>query len=623
MKMCKKYALQQLTAALAAIAIAGCNDAEERPVDKPVEAPPPRALVRSWDVCPLLGPTAERGDVYGSDLGITVPLPGSDGRLGMLFGDTWAEEADACTYPVTRNDDLQASIPLQRPAILRAGPPDAASASACETLTYATDAETFRRIRVFPDASERDEARMLDMSVLRTPAAAFSDGRNAFAIFIRHEQAVCVDSAGCPGGMICSTDPAYTGKPLGSCQPHVGLTADSAPVLCLPEVGCAEPSVCEPLVEGRCLVPEPFEVPAGAGAAPPSWYADDPRRAVAQNMVIASAFWPDRPEDYAVGVRFTTNKFAYLSARTVAYFDPERPELNDYRPGNHTLLLFGRPYVIGERGFQSLMFVLAQPLEGLLEPTGAIRWAPKFFAGYAADGRAMWSAAEVDAQPVYGAAEYEREPEFDFTNLYSVAYVEAMQRWVLFYGGSVPAWLAADSATGELLTRTHPQPKSGAMYLRSATHPWGQLTADAPREQAWTEPRLLLDRVAIKDQLACDDDRPNAPDCAVSPSMHRPGGLAGVIAGFTAPPEDAAAVVAMCLAGTLALDTQYSLADDSGGHLYGTNIIDSWTHDVTRDVAGVPRGERAVEVYWNISTWNPYQVLLMKSQLRGNAAGVY
>jgi len=28
------------------------------------------------------------------------------------------------------------------------------------------------------------------------------------------------------------------------------------------------------------------------------------------------------------------------------------------------------------------------------------------------------------------------------------------------------------------------------------------------------------------------------------------------------------------------------------------------------------KNEKAVELYWNVSTWNPYQVMLMKTQLR-------
>jgi len=60
----------------------------------------------------------------------------------------------------------------------------------------------------------------------------------------------------------------------------------------------------------------------------------------------------------------------------------------------------------------------------------------------------------------------------------------------------------------------------------------------------------------------------------------------------------------------------YQLEGSDAVHLYGVNIIDAWTEDVSDRIADLEPGERAVELYWNVSTWRPYQVLLMKSQLR-------
>ena len=71
-----------------------------------------------------------------------------------------------------------------------------------------------------------------------------------------------------------------------------------------------------------------------------------------------------------------------------------------------------------------------------------------------------------------------------------------------------------------------------------------------------------------------------------------------------------------CLGGEIVYDSQMKAAGNSIGRLYGANIIEEWTEDVTRLVSDLPSGERAVEVYWNASTWNPYQVVLFKTQLR-------
>jgi hypothetical protein len=48
--------------------------------------------------------------------------------------------------------------------------------------------------------------------------------------------------------------------------------------------------------------------------------------------------------------------------------------------------------------------------------------------------------------------------------------------------------------------------------------------------------------------------------------------------------------------------------------LYGVNLIDDWTEEIT-DPAAAASGERTAEVYWNASTWNPYQVVLVKTRL--------
>jgi hypothetical protein len=40
---------------------------------------------------------------------------------------------------------------------------------------------------------------------------------------------------------------------------------------------------------------------------------------------------------------------------------------------------------------------------------------------------------------------------------------------------------------------------------------------------------------------------------------------------------------------------------------------------VTARIPGLVAGERAVELYWNVSTWNPYQVVIMKTQLRSRS----
>jgi hypothetical protein len=43
------------------------------------------------------------------------------------------------------------------------------------------------------------------------------------------------------------------------------------------------------------------------------------------------------------------------------------------------------------------------------------------------------------------------------------------------------------------------------------------------------------------------------------------------------------------------------------GYLYAPNVVDAWTR---------PDGAGGVELYWNVSIWNPYAVLLVRTTLR-------
>jgi hypothetical protein len=593
----------------------------------------------TWDLCTLLGPSTGRQGIYGTDLGITVSRPtGSENpQLSILFGDTWAKATDVCTYPIRHADDLQASLPVQRPAALAPGPPSAASSSsACSglavTLADASDPTSWRRIRLFKDSSARMSANQVDTGMLRTPVAAFSDRVHTFGVFIRDEPTTCRSSNDCPTQMLCSSDAAYSGKTLGSCQPHPTLTRDAAPAFCMTNDDCPSGSLCIDLEQGYCLAKAPFTVQRDGQQASPPWYDEDPRRGMALNVYLGSALWPDRPEDYATGFKFATNKFPNASARTIKHFDPNDPSKNDYSPGTETLLMWGRPTFSTTRGWQALMFLLYQPLAGLLDAEGFIHWAPKYFAGYDAAGKPKWSDVEADAQPVYGVDENLelqhgrlvwnwRQPEFDYVNQMSLMFVAPLSRWVMLYGGDGPAFTVSDAASGDKLAPVHAQAVPGAIYLRSAAHPWGRATRAANSAEAWSAARPVLTRIAAAPYLACDEDSAPSSDCTPADHRKQPADVLGALGGLTTqlPFDDWLKASATCIAGNAALDLQYSVGDDSSGHLYGANLIEEWTDDVSARVPGLADGERAVELYWNVSTWNPYQVVVMKTQLRSRS----
>lgn len=586
----------------------------------------------SVSLCRLEGPSLSKPGVYGTDLGFSFLAP-AQGKTAesaiLLFGDTWKSSDSVCDYPPRRSDDLQATLPAARPAAL--GPGTAVSDSArsvCglikEPPPDASDPTTPRPIRLFPDSGDRTDDKIIYTDFNRTPVAGFSDETHAFMMFVRNEPERCDTNADCDGSLICTKDPSYTGKPLGECNPPLALSVDPAPAICRIDAGgkgdCGAHRTCVVPDRGVCRAKTPFV--SESGASPP-WYDHDARDAMAQTLYVASAAWPDRPEDYATGARFVTNKFINPVVRTVKHFDPADPSRNDYRRGAETILMWGRPGFWGRRGFVPLLFFAYEPLDGFIDSSNRIHFAPKYFAGYDAAGKPKWSGDEADAVPVYGAdaaiagdGGAGTEPEFDLVNQMTVSFVEPLNRWVMFYGGDLPTWLLYDPATDTELTPVHAEPVPGAIHMRYASHPWGRSTRTARAEEGWSAPEAVLTRETAAPYLGCEDQAPMLAGCTPDHDPHRPLQLVLTLDDFTSiTPSDYPAVTQSCVDGTAQRNATYKLSGDGSGHLYAPNIIESWTEDVSHAVKETASGERAVDLYFNVSTWNPYGVALMKAEL--------
>lgn len=626
--------------AAAAVLLNACAVEDDRtyePPDLPPALRPSSLESTSWDVCRMLGPAAKSEGVYGTDLGYTAPLPDSD-KLAVLFGDTWSEAGDACQYPVTPADDLQATLPRERPQELHEGAPStAAKERVCAALEYTIDVpddpKSWRRMRLFASREDRDLGTPLETGALRTPVAAWAthhDGAEhaaLYAMFSRGDTAPCDETSDCPDGMLCSNDEAHDAPRLGACTESLELSEDPMPKPCRDDDDCGLGSSCDFDVRAVCLTDRPFAAQHDGETVTPSWYRDDARLGVAQTMYIARAAWADRREDYLIEHPFVTRRFVNVVARSVAHFDPENPSANDYRPGDHTLLMWGRPEFVGKNGAQSLPFLLYVPLAELDDPENS-RWQPRFFAGYDGKGNPRWSRSEQEAVPIYGTEADVmhnndgsqtiawREPELDYVNQMSVTFVEPLQRFVMLYGGDVPAWLVMDE-DGNVQQPLYPAPSPGAIHQRSARHPWGRATLSDPDEDAWSSPEPVLTREQAAPYLACGDDPDALPGCTDS-DENGPLDLIATITSLAADePSETLDVTGDCIEGSAALAAQNAASGDSVGRLYGVSVIEEWTADVTADVRGLAEGERAAELYWNVSTWNPYQVVLMKTQIRG------
>jgi hypothetical protein len=589
-------------------------------------------VAQSWGVCSLIGPRNPNPGIWGTDLGFGA-RGAHDSQLTLLFGDTWARPNDACQVPVTPNDDFQASLPVQRPALLKPGPPawSGGAARACNLLSYPyerpDDVLSWRRIRVFPNTVARSADSMLDMSGLRTPVAAFSDGARLFGIFARNDPTFCDSTAECPAAMRCSSDPDYHGRWLGTCKPGFALTADAAPSYCRSADDCPPANACAQAARGVCVAAKPFEVDTQRGGVAPTWYADDPRRGLAQTLYVAVALWPDHPSDYGIVARFATNRFQNPAARSVAFFDPAHPERNDYRPGYHTLLVWGRSTFAANGGAQALPFLLYVNLSELRGDPSTLRWQPHFFAGYGRDGAVRWSDVEADARPIYGddarlvAAPEPKlqwpEPEFDVVDQMSVSWVAPLRRWVMLYGGDAPAFIVLDPHTGATRKPVNLPWAPGAVHMRAAAHPWGAAHR-GDREEAWSSAEPALTRTMAAPYLACGDEGPKGnPGCVEHSDTQSPLAVIGALAETAVDsPKQLASAAGSCMSGALVKAAQDRLSGDLIGRLYAPNILDDWTEDVSERGAAAG-GERKVELYWNASTWNPYQVVLFKTLLTG------
>jgi hypothetical protein len=615
----------------AALGLSGCvQDARDiHQATRLPEAHPARISARTFPLCSLIGgPKSRAPGVYGTDLGLTVRFPETAGRvsdrLAILFGDTWAKAGDACKYPLAHSDDLEAWLPAHRPEVLRPGPPAGGEAAACSTLEYSLeergDATSWPKIRLFEHVDARPDAPTIDTGMLRAPNGAFTDGKVVYVMY-GADAVPCDSSRQCPEAMLCSADPEYSGKRLGECSGSA-QAGNSTPLYCRDGADCPPASKCDKPAHGVCLSTRPFDVQTNSGTIAPKWYADDPRRGMARTRLIAAALFPERPADYAVVVRFATNRFLNVATRTVAYFDPDDPGKNDYRPGHHTLLMWGRNGYAEKGGAQTLPFLLYQPLAEWRN--GTRHWHPHFFAGYREDGRPKWSERESDASPIYGTSaslleatgthlEW-TEPEFDYVNQMSVSYVAPLKRWVMLYGGDDPAFIVLDPATGKAPAAVHLQRSPGAIHYRVAVHPWGRATRDRPASEGFSSPEPALTRQTAAPYLACGEGgSKELPGCLEEGDPNGPLDLLGTLSGLSTKTSggDFADITARCLGGEAAMAAQHVLSGNPIGRLYGANIIDEWTVDVTREV-----GEPAAEIYWNVSTWNPYRVALFKTELR-------
>jgi hypothetical protein len=238
--------------------------------------------------------------------------------------------------------------------------------------------------------------------------------------------------------------------------------------------------------------------------------------------------------------------------------------------------------------------------------------------------------AQSDATPLIMQSASPTYGDINLVMQSSIAFIPALKKWVMLYGGDVPDWM--DLGAG------NDQPRTGAIHMRMADNPWGP----------WTAPVPVLDRYMAAPFLACDSPEPTGFDYDRSPRDGTPDSFASTGRWqYTFESLAQAQFAAQCTVGApvrpnpnIVNDNSVTCAKAPAGrsaersNFYGPNIITEWT---ATPPASVSSYARKATLYWNVSTWNPYQVLLVstlielpepqlvyashKYQLRANGTG--
>jgi hypothetical protein len=259
--------------------------------------------------------------------------------------------------------------------------------------------------------------------------------------------------------------------------------------------------------------------------------------------------------------------------------------LADFVVRGQTVYAFTRESIVSTASSPNGLYLMRHQHDGVLQ-------APEYFAGCdTPDG-----ACTAGAAPRWGdyAA---RRPLYDedreVLGQSSVMYLEALERWVLIYGGELPIFVRTDLVGGD----GGPSPYfpsldapgrfdfGAGVYLRTAEQPWGP----------WSEALRVYDPFALSDGY-CD-------------IMHASEALMDAAEaeypGFRAECESRPAQAPM----RAMLEAKGEALEF--GAMYGTALLDPF--------CGLADDGEALELRWVASTWRPYRVVVMRTRVRLDA----
>jgi hypothetical protein len=503
--------------------------------------------------------------IYGGDMGISTYTTDTSGnrQLKIIFGDTWssaspgiptaADDAQAivCLTPSCGANSIASGTALE--AYLTSQPAGDWTTKHGPPMTFPLNAlGGFDPMTVHVHAQDPWP---VNMGFGATPIAAFSTGRVPGA----------VGSGAPPTDFVLFQ--AWANDVTSGFAPTCPNKCP-APFSCVPRSSTDSTLLC---VDTSALA---YSL-ANKGAA-------EAQNVYVGYSLVSAVGSRGVPEDYQA-IPWVTNKFRNPSTRVVNDFDPTRPTgswANDYNPPTTTttkskLMIWGRSHFTVPSGAAGLYFAYVD-LPLTYNAQNDIIWAPHYYVSTDPNtGVPVYSSDESKAAAIfgsYGPGGSPNEP-IDIVNQTSIAWVEPLKQWVMFYGGDL--WPAVSDVFGKA---SHAYPW---MLARFAADPWGPfvntgilhfegygLGTPSPPTQEYTNGGMLYSN-------AC-----TGAGCAPPESFYTNGwfALTGLV-----PPQNPI------------------------GTPYAAEIIEPWTVAKTN-----PSG---ADIYSTISTFNPYGVNLIKTSI--------
>jgi len=497
---------------------------------------------------------------YGTDLGFTYE---HGDQLQLLFGDTMGTEDGEPIEASSgkRLDDSFGTIDL---------------AKWSDPASFSPDNIPLIKLPQNPDSEEMSAIDIgYAMEGFKTPVGGFSNGVDEYGVFFNFKPQGCVSDNDCSNGMMCDTGLGYVGQPYTD---DAGVT-----------FGCVEGSTPACMAdtmsdaEGTAVAGSGFCADHGSTV-----HVDSPMGrvgAIGVHLLIGTRS-KDNPKIYAIHHDWLTNRFLNPAFRTVRNFMPaaEGDSAADLRAtgasqndlGPHPrVFIWGRPGFVGVNKTGRALGMYFAYVDLPMGPD--YEWIPRYYTGTDADGVPHFSINEAEAAAVDLDASQpgiQTADQWDVVDQISVAWVEPLGKWVMFYGGGMinlpiqpylPLCGVLELFVGPECTQV--EIGDGAFHMRTADHPWGP----------WSPPQ---DIIAGGDPAVPGSGQYKVGGVLRHPSCTQQG----------------------CAPHTQARD----LNPDEYGFFYASNIIEQWTR---------PAGN-GVDIIWNASTWDPYRIVLLRTHIQ-------